>query len=279
MKPSALSKAVISGLLYLHGRLSAGPLHLACFRAYAASVPLPPPLQGWIPGPWPAATKAGVPPAKLHNIAKPQPRPDPACRPCMSLSNPKSRSLDSRQRRRRWPARPAARPTAAATRCGRDVGAYVLPTGTVNCGRIAERRTHWLHIGHADFIPTLAWADDRSRSHNDEPDAKDQFENDFARCAGAGGIGGSHVNDDRQRGLGATRRRRATGPATRGARRLQVTGQRCRLRIQRTPGRPLRNVLRAAAGHGLGVQAQGRACARWGRIRIEAIAAKRVCAA
>jgi len=63
LKPSALSNAVISGLLHLHGRLSAGPLHLACFRAYASSVPLPPHLQGSIPGPWLAATQAGVPPA------------------------------------------------------------------------------------------------------------------------------------------------------------------------------------------------------------------------
>ncbi len=65
------------GTRHLHGRHHPLPLHLACFRAYASSASLPPRLQGWIPGPWLAATRAGLPPARLRGIAKPQPRPDP----------------------------------------------------------------------------------------------------------------------------------------------------------------------------------------------------------
>ena len=65
------------GTLHLHGRHYPFPLHLACFRAYASRSRLPVPLQGSIPGPGLAVTRAGVPPARLRDIAKPQPRPDP----------------------------------------------------------------------------------------------------------------------------------------------------------------------------------------------------------
>lgn len=78
LKPSALSNAVFSGLDHLQGRHYPLPLHLACFRAYASSATLPQHLQGSIPGPWLAATRAGLSPARIHGIAKPQPRPDPA---------------------------------------------------------------------------------------------------------------------------------------------------------------------------------------------------------
>jgi len=67
------------GTLHLHGQPHLLPLHLACFPAYASSTPLPPCLQGWIPGPWLAASGAGVPPARVRDIAMPQPRPDPHC--------------------------------------------------------------------------------------------------------------------------------------------------------------------------------------------------------
>jgi hypothetical protein len=46
-------------------------LRLASFRAYASSIALPQHLQGSIPGPWLAATGAGLPPARLRGIAKP----------------------------------------------------------------------------------------------------------------------------------------------------------------------------------------------------------------
>ena len=65
------------GTQHLHGRLYPLPLHLACFRAYASSALLPACLQGSIPGLWLAVTRTGLTPARLHNIAQPQPRCDP----------------------------------------------------------------------------------------------------------------------------------------------------------------------------------------------------------
>jgi hypothetical protein len=65
------------GTLYLHGRLYPLPLLLVCFRAYASSELLPACLQGSIPGLWLAVTGAGFPPARICDIAQPQPRPDP----------------------------------------------------------------------------------------------------------------------------------------------------------------------------------------------------------
>ena len=67
------TNASISGLNYLQGQHYLCPLHLASFRAYASSTPLPDCLQGSIPGPWLAVTWAGFAPARLRGIAKPQP--------------------------------------------------------------------------------------------------------------------------------------------------------------------------------------------------------------
>ena len=65
------------GTYHLHGRHHPFPLRLACFRTYASSTPLPPCLQGSIPGPWLPVTRTGFTPARFRDIAKPQPRPDP----------------------------------------------------------------------------------------------------------------------------------------------------------------------------------------------------------
>ena len=51
-----LTNAFISGLNDLQGQHDLFPLHLASFRAYASSVPLPEYLQGSISGPWLAVT-------------------------------------------------------------------------------------------------------------------------------------------------------------------------------------------------------------------------------
>ena len=67
------TNASISGLNYLQGQHHLFPLHLASFRAYASSTPLPEYLQGSIPGPWLAVTWAGFAPARLRGIAKPRP--------------------------------------------------------------------------------------------------------------------------------------------------------------------------------------------------------------
>ena len=50
------TNAFISGFNYLQGQPDLFPLHLAFFRAYASSVPLPKHLQGSISGPWLAVT-------------------------------------------------------------------------------------------------------------------------------------------------------------------------------------------------------------------------------
>jgi hypothetical protein len=50
------TNAFISGFNYLQGQPDLFPLHLAFFRAYASSVPLPEHLQGSISGPWLAVT-------------------------------------------------------------------------------------------------------------------------------------------------------------------------------------------------------------------------------
>jgi hypothetical protein len=49
------------------------PLHLASFRAYASSTPLPEHLPGSIPGPWLGVTWTGFAPARLRDSAKSQP--------------------------------------------------------------------------------------------------------------------------------------------------------------------------------------------------------------
>jgi hypothetical protein len=71
-------QTVISGLLNLHGRLYPLPLRLACCAAYASSASLPRHLQGCILGLWLAVTKTGFPPARLRDIALPQPKLDPS---------------------------------------------------------------------------------------------------------------------------------------------------------------------------------------------------------
>ena len=65
------------GTQHLHGRHYPLPLLLACFRAYASNTMSPSHLQGSIPGPWLAVTEAGFTPARICNIAQPQPRPGP----------------------------------------------------------------------------------------------------------------------------------------------------------------------------------------------------------
>jgi hypothetical protein len=59
------------GAPHLQGRHHPLPLHLACFRAYASTGPLPRRLQGSIPGSWLAITRAGFSPARMCGIAKP----------------------------------------------------------------------------------------------------------------------------------------------------------------------------------------------------------------
>ena len=76
------------------------PFHLACFRAYASSKLLPTHLQGSIPGLWLAVTRAGIPPARVRDIAMPQPRPDPiiADHPCCSRAETSSFTRPSSSR-------------------------------------------------------------------------------------------------------------------------------------------------------------------------------------
>ena len=64
----------VAGLIYLHGHPHPFPLHLAPFRAYASSIPLPKYLQSSIPGPWPMVSWARFAPARLPSITKPQPQ-------------------------------------------------------------------------------------------------------------------------------------------------------------------------------------------------------------
>jgi hypothetical protein len=71
-KPSAQSKGVF-GTINLHGRHYPLPLLLACFRAYASSKLLPDCLQDSILGLWLAVIEAGFPPARIRDIAQPQP--------------------------------------------------------------------------------------------------------------------------------------------------------------------------------------------------------------
>ncbi len=46
-------------------------LHLACFRAYASTSPLPETPQGSIPGSRRTITRAGFPPARTYGLARP----------------------------------------------------------------------------------------------------------------------------------------------------------------------------------------------------------------
>ena len=73
LKPSAHFNGYF-GTYHLHGRHYPLPLLLACFRAYASSNLLPSYLQGSIPGLWLAVTRTGFPPARICDIAQPQPK-------------------------------------------------------------------------------------------------------------------------------------------------------------------------------------------------------------
>jgi hypothetical protein len=65
------SPTKIFGAQHLQGRLHPLPLHLACFRAYASTRPLPFAPQGSILGSWLATTQVGFAPTRLRDIAKP----------------------------------------------------------------------------------------------------------------------------------------------------------------------------------------------------------------
>ncbi len=66
------SPTKIFGAQHLQGRLHPLPLHLACFRAYASTRPLPCAPHGSILGSWLATTQVGFAPTRLRDIAKPQ---------------------------------------------------------------------------------------------------------------------------------------------------------------------------------------------------------------
>ncbi len=68
--PSALP-TVLYGAQHLQGRLHPLPLHLACFRAYASTCPLPSTPQGSILGSRRTITQAGFPPARTRGLARP----------------------------------------------------------------------------------------------------------------------------------------------------------------------------------------------------------------
>ncbi len=66
------------GAQHLQGRLHPLPLHLACFRAYASTRPLPFTPQGSILGSRLAITQVGMSPTRLRGIAEPHcPRNSP----------------------------------------------------------------------------------------------------------------------------------------------------------------------------------------------------------
>jgi len=67
------------------------PCHLsrlACFRAYGSSTQLPRCLQGSIPGPWLAHTRAGIPPARICGIAGRSSTPHPLSAALGALAKP-----------------------------------------------------------------------------------------------------------------------------------------------------------------------------------------------
>jgi hypothetical protein len=59
------------GAQHLQGRLHPLPLHLACFRAYASTRPLPVAPQDSILGSRLTMTQVGFAPTRLRDIAKP----------------------------------------------------------------------------------------------------------------------------------------------------------------------------------------------------------------
>ena len=70
-KPVGTPDAKIFGAQHLQGRHHPLPLHLACFRAYASTRPLPATPQGSILGSRRTITQAGVPPARTRGLARP----------------------------------------------------------------------------------------------------------------------------------------------------------------------------------------------------------------
>jgi hypothetical protein len=65
------SPTKIFGAQHLQGRLHPLPLHLACFRDYASTCPLPSTPQGSILGWRLTITQAGLPPARSRGLARP----------------------------------------------------------------------------------------------------------------------------------------------------------------------------------------------------------------
>jgi hypothetical protein len=65
------SPTILFGAQHLQGRLHPLPLHLACFRAYASTCPLPSTPQGSILGSRLTITQAGFTPARSRGLARP----------------------------------------------------------------------------------------------------------------------------------------------------------------------------------------------------------------
>jgi len=65
------SRQILFGAQHLQGRLHPLPLHLACFRTYASTCPLPSTPQGSILGSRRTITQAGFPPASSRGLARP----------------------------------------------------------------------------------------------------------------------------------------------------------------------------------------------------------------
>ena len=102
------------GAQHLQGRLHPLPLHLACFRAYASTRPLPVAPQGSILGSRLTITQVGFAPTRLRDIAKPhcplfRPIPCPLFRyrvTGMATAGAWSSHSQPGQPRSRWVARP-----------------------------------------------------------------------------------------------------------------------------------------------------------------------------
>jgi hypothetical protein len=73
-EPIGLFHDASFGTQRLQGQHHLLPLHLASFRAYASSAPLPGHLQGSIPGPSLTVTRVGFPPTRLRDLARSHPR-------------------------------------------------------------------------------------------------------------------------------------------------------------------------------------------------------------
>jgi hypothetical protein len=78
-EPIGLCHDAFFGTRRLQGQPHLLPLHLAFFRAYASSAPLPGHLQGSMPGPSLTVTRVGFPPTRLRDLARSQPRTTRSC--------------------------------------------------------------------------------------------------------------------------------------------------------------------------------------------------------